>query len=111
MSQAGDPVRGIPSERVDNGPMLPLPPLCPSARLLDRLELLTHGVFGDKPAFGDLLTLKVPSETAALTEADGALELADPEGVPPAHVAVESTTPAGAGSRIIGQITPLQHNE
>ncbi len=104
----------------------PVPQHCPSARELDDLELITHGVLGlsgfEGP--GGLVALHVPSPVAAAAQAAGELELVDPEGTPLARVRVTSTyEPAKTPTYredphdalgvlgIQGPVTPLAHNE
>ena len=91
--------------------MVSPPQHCPSARELDDLELLTHGVFGHEAGFGELLTLEVPAEVATQARASGALELVDPEGVPLAVVTVATIEEAAGSAAITGAVAPLQHNE
>ncbi len=95
-------------------PDLPaVPQHCPSARELDDLELLTHGVFGlaGFEGAGGLVTLTVPAEVAEAARDAGALELVDPEGLPLARVEVGSTYDAGDGTGITGAVTALTHHE
>ena len=93
---------------------VPVPQHCPSARELDDLELLTHGVFGvdgfEGP--GGLVTLSVPPAVADAARDTGALELVDPEGLPLARVTLASTYDAGQGDvGIAGPVTSLRHHE
>lgn len=95
-------------------PETPPPQHCPSPRELDDLELLTHGALAPLTGFegpDGLVTLHVPASVAAAAEEAGAVELVDPEGVPLAIVAVESTYPAGELTGIQGSVTKLAHNE
>src|SRR4051812_39093935 len=90
-----------------------LPQHCPTPRELDDLELLTHGAFG-LPGFegrGGLVTLQVPRDVAAASEAAGGLELVDPEGLPLARVKVASTYDAGDATGIAGPVTAMRHHE
>ncbi|HET6652625.1 MAG TPA: adenylyl-sulfate kinase [Nocardioides sp.] len=95
----------------------PVPQHCPTPRELDDLELLVHGALapltGFEPA-GGLVTLHVPADVAEAAQAAGELELVDPEGLPLARVAVESTFDAGDTGEtvgIAGPVTPLTHAE
>ncbi len=80
----------------------PVPQHCPTPRELDDLELLAHGALapltGFEPA-GGLVTLHVPAAVAEAAQTAGELELVDPEGLPLARVAVESTYDAGRPGR------------
>jgi sulfate adenylyltransferase len=98
----------------------PVPQHCPSARELDDLELLANGAL-EPAAFegpGGLVTLVVPTDVAEAAAQRGVLELVDPEGLPLARVAVESTyspdetrgeTQDGTG--VVGPVTSLAHPE
>jgi sulfate adenylyltransferase len=93
--------------------LTPAPQHCPTPRELDDLELLAHGAFG-LPGFegpGGLVTLRVPPDVAAAAVDAGAVELVDPEGLPLARVAVESTYEAGDAAGISGPVTTLSHHE
>ncbi|MFC0866211.1 adenylyl-sulfate kinase [Sphaerimonospora cavernae] len=81
---------------------------CPSARVLDDLELLSNGALasGFEGPEG-LVTLRVPPEVAADGIAAGELELVDPEGLPLARLTVRSTYPAGELTGIEGEVSPL----
>lgn len=95
-------------------PETPPPQHCPSPRELDDLELLLHGALAPLTGFegpDGLVTLHVPAAIAAAAKEAGAVELVDPEGVPLATVAVESTYPAGELTGIQGAVTKLAHNE
>jgi sulfate adenylyltransferase len=90
------------------------PQHCPSARELDDLELLTHGVLGLSGFEGPdgLVTLHVPAPVAANAQAAGAIELVDPEGTPLARVHVKQVYEAAGGAiGIQGPVMPLSHNE
>jgi sulfate adenylyltransferase len=92
----------------------PLPQHCPSARELDDLELLSHGVLAPLTGFegpDGLVTLQVPKTVADDALAAGGLELVDPEGVPLATVTVESTYDASGLVGIAGEVRPIVHNE
>ena len=92
----------------------PTPQHAPTPRELDDLELLSHGALTPLTGFegpDGLVTLKVPDDVAAAATAVGVLELVDPEGVPLARVSVESTYDAGALTGIVGEVTPITHNE
>jgi sulfate adenylyltransferase len=95
-------------------PTTPVPQHCPTPRELDDLELLVHGALtpltGFEPA-GGLVTLYVPAPVAEAAQMAGELELVDPEGLPLARVAVESTYAAGDLVGIAGPVTPLTHAE
>ena len=87
----------------------------PSPRELDDLELLSHGALAPLTGFegaDGLVTLQVPADVASAASEAGALELVDPEGVPLATVAVESTYDGPDGRvGITGAVTPITHNE
>ncbi|MGN6576996.1 MAG: adenylyl-sulfate kinase [Nocardioides sp.] len=95
-------------------PETPPPQHCPTPRELDDLELLTHGALAPLAGFegpdGEI-TLQVPPDVAKQAEQAGEIELVDPEGVPLARVAVESTYDAGDLTGIAGTVAPLAHNE
>ncbi|MDX6302740.1 MAG: sulfate adenylyltransferase [Nocardioidaceae bacterium] len=90
-----------------------VPQYCPTARELDDLELLTHGVFGltGFEGAGGLVTLQVPPAVAATALDAGALELVDPEGLPLARVEIEATYEFGTATGISGPVTRLAHHE
>ncbi len=90
-----------------------VPQHCPSARELDDLELLAHGVLGDVGFEGPdgSVTLHVPPGVATAAEQAGAVELVDPEGLPLARVEVRATYPLRDGTGIEGPVTPLTHHE
>ena len=97
-------------------PDSPAPQHCPTARELDDLDLLLHGVLGltGFEGHGGLVTLTVPTAVAAAAADAGALELVDPEGTPLARVAPVGTYDLpddGAGVGISGPVAPLAHNE
>src|SRR3712207_5181875 len=101
-------------DRVHNVPVSTPPELCPSPRELDDLELLLHGALGTPARFGDAgdpITLVGPPTLSHAVESGSTLTLVDPEGVPLARVAVESTYPAGQGVGVVGEVSVLQHNE
>ncbi len=88
------------------------PQHCPSPRELDDLELLTHGALPPLEGFegpGGAVTLVVPSSVAE--QLHGGLELVDPEGLPLARVAVESTYAAAGGTGIVGRVEVLTHHQ
>ncbi len=93
----------------------PLPQHCPSPRELDDLELLGHRALGDREGFGpadDPVRLLVPPSVGDAATAVGALELVDPEGLPLAEVAVESTFDAGDGLvGLVGPVKTLTHHQ
>ena len=92
----------------------PAPQHLPSPRELDDLELLSHGALAPLTGFDGpdgLVTLKAPGDVAESATAAGSLELVDPEGVPLATVTVESTYDAGELTGIVGEVTPITHNE
>ena len=93
----------------------PPPQHCPSARELDDIELLAHGVFGVPARLegpSGPVELVLPQETSERAQAAGAVEIVDPEGVPLAQVSVSATYPAGDGAvGITGELASLQHHE
>ncbi len=87
---------------------------CPTPRELDDLELLSLGAFAPLAGFSTPdsgPTLTVPSEIAASVTVARVLELVDPEGLPLARVALESTYDAQDGTGLVGPVTPLAHVE
>ena len=96
------------------GTAIPTPQHAPTPRELNDLELLSHGALTPLTGFEgreSLVTLKVPDDVAAAATAAGVLELVDPEGVPLARVSVESTYDVGPLTGIVGEVTPITHNE
>src|SRR3712207_5203917 len=81
---------------VHHGSVTP-PQYCPTPRELDDLELLVSGALGDAGFGGpdEPVTLALPPEVGESARASGSVVLVDPEGVPLAEVAVDSTYEAG----------------
>ncbi len=87
----------------------------PSPRELDDLELLNNGALAPLTGFegpNGLVTLHVPRAVGDAAIQAGELELVDPEGVPLAMVAVESTYERSNDlSGIQGEVIPNAHTE
>ena len=98
----------------DPVPDTTVPQHCPSARELDDLELLSIGALGDgrfEDADG-LATLVVPAAVGRAALDSGQVELVDPEGLPLALLAVESSYDApDSRTGLSGAVTVLGHHE
>jgi sulfate adenylyltransferase len=89
--------------------------LAPLDRFLGEADLAAirdRGELADGTPWRAPITLTVPDPMAARAVQSGRLELTDPEGVPLAHVAVDTTWRAGEGQQgVAGKVEPLAHNE
>jgi sulfate adenylyltransferase len=89
--------------------------LAPLDRFLGQADLAAiskRGELADGTPWRAPITLTVPDPVAAMAVDTGRLELTDPEGVPLAYVAVDTTWDAGPGQRgIAGKVEARAHNE
>jgi sulfate adenylyltransferase len=89
--------------------------LSPLDRFLGEADLAAirdRGELADGTRWRAPITLTVPDPVADRAVQTGRLELTDPEGVPLAYVAVDTTWQAREGQQgVAGKVEPLAHNE